>query len=109
MKDWEIQSDDVMLCENRNKVLLIIHPKSFLEYWENRNKLLNKLELIERLILNKIEATSNEANKGNISNECRNGDTRPMNIKWHISKTLHHELKVGDNSKTMQSRVRIMK
>ena len=109
MKDWEIQSDDVMLCENRNKVLLIIHPKSFLEYWENRNKLLNKLELIERLILNKIEATSNEANKRNISNKYKNAETRPMNAEWKMSKTLHHELKVGDNSKTMQSRVRIMK
>ena len=108
MKDWEIQSDDVMLCENSNKVLLIIHPKSFLECWENRNKLLNKLELKERLTLNKIEATSNEGNKRNVSNECRNAETRPMNAEWKMSKTLHHELKVGDNSKTMQLRVRIM-
>ena len=109
MKDWEIQYDDVMLCENHNKVLLIIHTKSCLECWENRNKLLNKLEVKERLMLNKIEATSNEANKGNISNEFRNAETRPMNAEWKMSKTLHHELKVGDNSKTMQSRVRTMK
>ena len=109
MKDWEIQYDDVMLCENHNKVLLIIHAKSCLECWENRNKLLKKLEVKERLMLNKIEATSNEANKGNISNEFRNAETRPMNAEWKMSKTLHHELKVGDNSKTMQSRVRIMK
>lgn len=97
-----------MLCENHNKVLVIIHAKSCLECWENRNKLLNKLEVKERLILNKIEATSNEANKGNISNECRNTEKRPMDAEQKMSKTLHHELKVGDNSKTMQSRVRIM-
>ena len=97
-----------MWCENNNKVLVIIHAKSCLEYWENTNKVLNKLEVKERLILNKIEATSNEANKGNISNECRNAEKFPMDAEWKISKTLHHELKVGDNSKIMQSRVRIM-
>ena len=50
---------------------------------------------------------SNEANKGNISNACRNAEKLPINAEWKMSKTLHHELKVEDNSKTMQSRVRI--
>ena len=50
---------------------------------------------------------SNEANKGNISNACRNAEKLPINAEWKMSKTLHHELKVEDNSKTMQSRARI--
>ena len=70
-----------MLFEQHNKVLVSIHVELCHECLETRYKTLKESEVQNRTMINKIEVTSNEANRGKIRNTCRHAETHPINIK----------------------------
>ena len=58
-----------------------MHTTSRHNYWEKRCIVFNEPEVQKRVMINKIEGTSNKANARNISNACTRAEAHLMNAK----------------------------